>query len=151
MHRHVILAKTDADVNRRSIRFRRMQIPAIVLMIIVRVAPIVQADPYEVLVVGTAGADDVARIEEFKKDAEKFNSLQHKGYSDARPYFSVLNMANEQVYFVFGYRGDVQGVHRRNYPGTIENLQRMKHKGAPKYPHLHWLPVAEIRRLLTAP
>jgi hypothetical protein len=67
MHRHVILAKTDADVNRRSIRFRRMQIPAIVLMIIVRVAPIVQADPYEVLVVGTAGADDVARIEEFKK------------------------------------------------------------------------------------
>ena len=126
-----------------------MQIPSIVLMFIFVVATIVRADPYEVLVVDIAEANDVARIEEYKKDADKFNSLPSKGYSAARPYFNVLHMANEKVYFVFGFRGEVQGVHRRNYPGTIKNLRRMKYKGAQKYPRLHWLPVQEIRRLLT--
>ena len=119
------------------------------MMFFVLVVPIVQADPYEVLVVDIAGANEVAKIEEYKKDAEQFNSLQSKGYSAARPYFNVLHMANGQVYFVFGFKGEVQGVYRRNYPGTIENLNRMKHKGASKYPHMHWLPVAEIRKLLS--
>ena len=151
MHRNVIPFKTKTDQDRRSIRFRRMKIPSIVLIFIVSVAPMVQADPYEVLVVEIAGANDVERIEEFEKDAEKFNSLHHQGYSAARPYFNLLHMANEQVYFVFGYRGEVQGIHRRNYHGTEKNLRRMKHKGAQKYPHMHWLPVEEIRRLLTVP
>ena len=151
MRRNLILLKTETDRYRKSIRFRSMQILSIVLMFTVLVATMVRADSYEVLLVDIAKADDVARIEEYKKDAAKFNSLHNKGYSDARPYFSVLQMANEQVYFVFGYRGDVQGIHRRNYPGTIENLHRMKYKGSQKYPHMHWLPVAEIRRLLTVP
>ena len=125
--------------------------PSIALVFLFLIVPMVRADSYEVLMVDIAGANDVTRIAEFEKDAEKFNALHNKGYSDARPYFSVLQMANEQVYFVFGYRGDVQGIHRRNYPGTIENLRRMKYKGSQKYPHMHWLPVAEIRRLLTAP
>jgi hypothetical protein len=151
MHRNLIPVKTEKDRKRRLIRLRSMQIPSIVLMFILLVAPIARADPYEVLVVDIAGANDGARIEEFEIDAQKFNSLHNKGYSDARPYFSILQMANEQVYFVFGYRGEVQGIHRRNYPGTIENLHRMKHKGAPKYPNMRWLPVQEIRRLLAAP
>ena len=83
MHRNVIPFKTKTDQDRRSNRFRRMKIPSIVLMFIVSVAPIVQADPYEVLVVDIAGADDVERIEEFKKDAEKFNSLHNKGFTVA--------------------------------------------------------------------
>ena len=142
--------KTERNRNRKSIRFQCMQI-SIVLMFLLLIVTMVQADPYEVLVVDIAGADDVARIEEFEKDAAKFNSLQRRGYSSARPYFNVLKMADGQVYFVFGFKGDVQGVHRQNYPGTIENLCRMKHKGTPKYPFMHWLPVAEIRRLLSAP
>ncbi|MHC4458941.1 MAG: hypothetical protein ACYS0I_18020 [Planctomycetota bacterium] len=128
-----------------------MQILLVVTIFIVSVASIVQADPYEVLVVDIAGAKDVARIEEFRKDAEKLNSLHRQGYSAARPYFNLLYMASGQVYFVFGFRGEVQGIHRRNYPGTVENLSRMKHKGAQKYPHMHWLSVEEIRRLLTVP
>ena len=149
MHRNVIPLKTETDQNRRSNRFRHMQIPSMVLMFIVSVVPIVQADPYEVLVVDIAGANDVERIEEFEKDAEKFNSLHRQGHSAAKPYFNLLYMANGQVYFVFGFRGEVQGIHRRNYPGTVENLRRLKHKGVQKYPHMHWLPVEEIRRLLT--
>jgi hypothetical protein len=151
MYQNVIALKTKMDQDRRSIRFRRMQIPSIVLMFIVSFVPIVQADPYEVLVVDVAGANDVARIEEFKKDAEKFNSLHRKGYSAARPYFNLLHPANGQVYFVFGYRGEVQGIRRSNYPGTVENLRRMQHKGIQKYPHMHWLTVEEIRRLLPVP
>lgn len=151
MHRNGIPLRTETSQVRRSPRFQRIQIPTIVLMFIVLVAPIVRAEPYEVLVVDVAGANDVVRIEEYKKDAEKFNSLHRRGYAAARPYFNVLHMPNGQVYFVFGFRGEVQGVHRRNYPGTIENLRRLKHKGAQKYPSMHWLPVEEIRRLLTAP
>jgi hypothetical protein len=151
MRCNVIPLITEADQSRKSIRFRRMQFLSTVLMFILLVATIVRADPYEVLVVDIAETNDVARIEEFEKDAEKFNSLNRQGYSAARPYFNVLQMTNEKVYFVFGFRGEVQGIHRRNYPGTIENLRRMKYKGAPKYPRMHWLPVEEIRRLLTAP
>jgi len=55
----VIPLKTETDQSIRSIRFRRMQIPLIVLMFMVSVAPIVQAEPYEVLVVDIAGANDV--------------------------------------------------------------------------------------------
>ena len=128
-----------------------MQIPFFVFIFIVSFVPIIQAESYEVLVVDIAGANDIARIEEFKKDAEKFNSLHARGYSAARPYFNLLHMANGQVYFVFGFRGEVQGIHRLNYPGTVKYLRQMKHKGARKYPRLHWLPVEEIRRLLTAP
>ena len=151
MLRAAISLKKETDPNRKAIRFRRMQIPSIVLMLLLLIAPKVSADPYEVLVVDIAAADDIAKIEEFEKDAEKFNALPSKGYSAARPYFNVLHMPNGQVYFVFGFRGEVQGIHRRNYPGTIENLRRIKHKGAPKYPRMRWLPVAEIRRLLTVP
>ena len=60
-------------------------------------------------------------------------------------------MANRQVYFVFGFRGEVQGIYRRNYPEAEKNLRRMKHQGVQKYPNMHWLPVEEIRRLLTEP
>ena len=151
MHRNVILLKTETDQSKKSIRFRRVQFLSIILMFILLVATIVRADPYEVLVVDIAEANDVAKIEEFEKDAEKFNSLKRRGYTAARPYFNVLHMVNEQVYFVFGFRGEVQGIHRRNYPGTIENLRSMKYKGAQKYPHMHWLPVQEIRRLLAVP
>ena len=151
MRCNLIFAKTMIDRNNKAIRYWCKQILPIVLMFCALAAPMVRAEIYEVLVVDIAGANDAVKIEEYKKDAKKFNSLQSKGYSAARPYFSVLNMANGQVYFVFGFKGEVQGVHRRYYPGTIENLRRMIHKGAPKYPHMHWLPVAEIRRLLSAP
>jgi hypothetical protein len=151
MNRKGVSLKTKKDQRSELTRFQRMQIPSIVLMFIVSVVPIVQADPYEVLVVDITGAGDFERIKEFNRDAEKFNSLHQRGYSAARPYFNVLNMANGQVYFVFGFQGEVQGIHRRNYPGTEENLRRLKHKGVQKYPHTHWLSVEEIRRLLTLP
>ena len=151
MLRNVISLITETDQDRRSIRFRCMQILSVVLIFFVSVAPVVQAVAYEVLVVDIAGANDVARIQEFEKDAEKFNSLHHQGYSAAKPYFNLLHMANGQVYFVFGFRGEVQGIHRQNYPGTVKNLHSMKHEGGQKYPHMHWLPVEEIRRLLTVP
>ena len=146
---------TETVQDRRSIRFRCMQIPSVILsvilIIIVSVTPAVQADAYEVLVVDIAGADNVAKIKEFEKAAEQFNSLHSRGYSAAKPYFNLLHMANRQVYFVFGFRGEVQGIHRRNYPGTVKNLRRIKPKGIQKYPHMRWLPVEEIRRLLTVP
>ena len=151
MHRNLISLNTVTDRNRKPFHSRCVQILPIVLMFCALAAPMVRAEPYEVLVVDIAGENDAVKIEEYKKDAEQFNSLQSKGYSAARPYFNVLHMANGKVYFVFGYKDKVQGIHRRNYPGTIENLQRMKHKGAPKYPRIRWLPVAEIRRMLSAP
>lgn len=151
MHRILIQTDTDVARNRSSDCVCRMQILPIVLMFLVLVVPMVRAEAYEVLVVAIAGANEIEKIDEFEKVAAKFNSLPSKGYSSARPYFNVLHMANGQVYFVFGFKGDVQGVHRRNYPGTIENLHRMKHKGAPKYPQMHWLPVSKIRRMFTVP
>ena len=151
MHRNLISLETVTDRNKKTFHSRCVQILPIVLMFCVLAAPMVRAEPYEVLVVDIAGENDAVKIEEYKKDAEQFNSLQSKGYSAARPYFNVLHMANGKVYFVFGYKDKVQGIHRRNYPGTIENLQRMKHKGAPKYPRIHWLSVAEIRRMLRTP
>ncbi len=128
-----------------------MKIPSIVLIFILFFAPVVQADSYEVLVVDIAGAGDSSKIEEFEKDAGQLNALHRKGYPAAKPYFNVLRMADGQVYFLFGFRGDVQGVHRRNYPGTVNNLRRLKNNGVPKYPHMHWLPVEEIRGLLALP
>ena len=91
------------------------------------------------------------KTEEFEKAVAKFNALQHKGYLNAKPYFSVLRMTNGLVYFVFGFNGDVQGIHRENYPETVKNLRYLKNDGVRKYPNMHWLPVDEIRRLLVAP
>ena len=110
-----------------------------------------QADTFEVLVVGTAAEEDTLKIKEFEKDAEKLNGLHRRGYAAARPYFNVLRMSNGKVYLVFGFRGEVQGIHRRNYPATVKNLRRLEIDGKPKYPDMHWLPVAEIRRLLKKP
>ena len=110
-----------------------------------------QAEPYEVLVVDIAAADNNLKIEQFEKDAGQFNGLHRKGYSGARPYFNLLEMSNGKVFFVFGYRGPVQGIHRRNYPETVKNLRRLQIDGKPRYPEMHWLPVAEIRKLLKKP
>ncbi|MGD2187319.1 MAG: hypothetical protein PVI71_14405 [Desulfobacterales bacterium] len=151
MHRDGISFNTETDRDRKSVRFRCLQISSIALIFMVWVVPMVRADPYEVLVLDIAEANDAVKIEEFKKDAKRFNSLHRQGYSAAKPYFNLLHMADGKVYFVFGFRDEVQGIHRRNYPGTVENLRRMKHKGIQKYPRMRWLPVEEIRRLLTEP
>jgi hypothetical protein len=128
-----------------------MKISTIVLIFLVLFTAGVQAAAYEVLVVDIAVDGDRSKIEEFEKDARQFNGLHQRGYAAAKPYFNLLNMANGQVYFVFGFRGEVQGIHRQNYPGTVNNLRGLKNNGAPKYPDMHWLPVEEIRRMLTTP
>ena len=125
-----------------------MKIATISLILIVLFSVMVQADTYEVLVVDIAADGDSSKIEEFEKDAREFNGLHLKGHAAAKPYFNLLRMADGQVYFVFGFKGEVQGIYRHNYPGTVRNLQRLKINGAPKYPDMHWLPVSEIRRLL---
>ena len=91
------------------------------------------------------------KIEEFEKAVAKFTALQHKGYHTAKPYFNVLQMSNGQIYFVFGFKTKVQGIHRENYPGTVKNLRKLENNGVRKYPNMHWLPVDEIRKLLVAP
>jgi len=102
-------------------------------------------------VVDIAKTGNREKIEEFEKAAAKFNALQRQGYFAAKPYFNVLQMANGQVYFVFGFNGDVQGIYRQNYPKTEKNLRRLKTGGALKYPNMHWVPVEEIRRSMAAP
>lgn len=151
IRRTAIPLKTENGVGRRSLRYGHTSISIVLLILIMSIVSMAQAEPYEVLVVDIAGENDVVRIEQFKKDADTFNSLHRRGYPAARPFFNLLYMANGQVYFVFGFRGEVQGVHRRNYPGTVENLRRLKHKGAQKYPDMNWLPVEDIRRSLTLP
>ncbi len=128
-----------------------MKIPTIALMFMSLFTAMAQADPYEVLVVDIAEAGESSKIAEFEKDAGQLNGLHRRGYAAAKPYFNLLRLANGQVYFVFGFRGDVQGIHRHNYSGTVKNLERLKSNGSPKYPGMHWLPVAEIRRLVNAP
>lgn len=128
-----------------------MQIPALGLMLLFLFAAMAQADPYEVLVVDIAAPDAELKIKEFEKDARHFNGLHRKGYPAARPYFNLLEMNTGQIYFVFGYRGEVQGIRRQNYPATVKNLRRLKIDGKTKYPNMHWLPVADIRSLLKAP
>jgi hypothetical protein len=114
-------------------------------------APVLYATPYEVLVVDMAEIGNREKIENFEKAAAKFNALPYKGYFAAKPYFNVLRMANGQVYFVFGFKGEVQGVHRKNYPRTVKNLGRLKNDRTPKYPNMHWVSIEEIRRLLVVP
>ena len=108
----------------------------------------IHAFPYEVLVIDIAGESDTVKIREYEKDAKQFNELHLKGYPAAKPFFNVLQMANRQVYFVFGFRGQVRGINRSNYPNTIKNLQRMRRDGALKYPNLNWVSVEDIRLLL---
>lgn len=120
----------------------------IVLILVVFITATIEADTYEVLVVNIAAAGDSAKIAEFESDAKQLNGLHKRGYARAKPYFNLLRMANGEVYFVFGFRGEVQGIHRHNYSGTVKNLQRLKKNGNPKYPDMHWLPVAEIRKML---
>ena len=151
MHRNVDAGSTLSVHDRTPLCLRCVRILSIVLIFIAWAAPIVRAELYEVLVVGIAAADDGARIEEFEKDAANFNSLHRRGYSAAMPYFNLLHMADGRVFFVFGFRGKVRGIHRRNYPDTVKNLNSLRYKGVQKYPHIHWLPVEEIRRLLAAP
>ena len=81
-------------------------------------------------------------------NARQFNALHKQGHTSAKPYFNLLHMGNGQVYFVFGFRGQVQGIHRHNYPQTVQNLQSLRKNGDPKYPDMHWLPVEEIRKML---
>ena len=128
-----------------------MKIPSIISLCLLFFTPALFATPYEVLVVDIAKAGNLEKIEEFEKAAAKFNGLQHKGYFGAKPFFNVLRMANGRAYFVFGFKGQVQGIHRENYPGTLKNLRRLKNDGAQMYPNMHWVPVEEIRRLLVAP
>lgn len=128
-----------------------MKISMIALMLIALFTAMVEADAYEVLVVDIAADGDRLRIAEFEKDARQFNGLHRRGYAAAKPYFNLLRMTNGKVYFVFGFRGEVQGVHRHNYPQTVKNLRHLKDNGNPKYPDMHWLPVAEIRSILTIP
>ena len=128
-----------------------MKIPFIVSFCILIFTPVLYASPYEVLVVDIAEKGNRQKTEEFKKASTKFNALRHKGYFTAKPYFNVLQMSNGKVYFVFGFKDDVQGIHRENYPNTVKNLRHLKNDGAQKYPNMHWLPVEEIRRLLAGP
>ena len=114
-------------------------------------ATVLFATPYEVLVVDIAETGNREKIEGFKEDAVKFNALQQKGYSAAKPYFNVLQMANGRTYFVFGFKDQVQGVHPENYPGTFRNLRRLKNEGAQMYPNMRWVSVEKIRRLMVAP
>jgi len=109
------------------------------------------ASPYEVLVVDIAKREETEKIEEYEQYARQFNALHRKGYLTAKSYFNVLDMVNGQVYFVFGFRGTVQGIHRENYHRTVKNLGRLKNGGAPKYPNMHWVPVDEIRKRLAEP
>jgi hypothetical protein len=110
-----------------------------------------QAEAYEVLVIDIAANGDRSKIAGFEKDAGRFNDLHRRGYSTAKPYFNLLQMASGQVYFVFGFIGEIQGIHRQNYPGTVKNLRSLKKHGAPKYPNMRWLPVEEIRKLINTP
>jgi hypothetical protein len=109
------------------------------------------ASPYEVLVVGIAKQDEVEKILEYEEDAREFNALHREGYLAAKPYFDVLHMTDGQVYFVFGFRGAVQGIHRENYHRTVKNLRRLKNGSVPKYPNMIWVPVEEIRRRMAEP
>ena len=135
----------------RPARVRHMKIAFLVSFCFLIFPPVLYATQYEVLVVDIADLGNRAKTEEFEKAVAKFNALQHKGYFTAKPYFNVLRMTNGLVYFVFGFNGDVQGIHRENYPGTLKNLRYLKNDGVRKYPNMHWLPVDEIRRLLVAP
>ena len=123
---------------------------AIALFMTVTVSAVPAAGTYEVLVVDIAAAGDSSKITEFEKDAKQFNDLHKRGYTNAKPYFNLLRMANGQVYFVFGFRGEVQGLHPHNYPRTVQNLRSLRKNGDPKYPDMHWLPVEEIRKMLTS-
>jgi hypothetical protein len=147
----VFARRPPTDRGIRPIHRRRVRLMIIVMIFIACAEPAVRAEPYEVLVVGVAAADELGKIEEFKKDAADFNSLHRRGYSAAKPYFNLLHMADGRVYFVFGFRNKVQGLHRRDYPGTVKNLRRIVQNGVQKYPRIHWVPVDEIRKLLTGP
>lgn len=103
------------------------------------------------LVVDIAKRDEIEKIEEYEQYAIQFNALRGKGYLAAKSYFNVLDMVNGQVYFVFGFRDSVQGVHRENYHRTVKNLGRLKKDGVPKYPNMHWVPVEEIRKRMAEP
>jgi len=128
-----------------------MKIPTIGLMFVLFATTLAKAEVYEVLVVASAEAGDNLRIAEFEKDVRQFNGLQHRGYTAAKPYFNVLHLPSGEVYFVFGFRDEVQGIRRRYYTRTIKNLQRLKSNGEPRYPGMRWVPVADIRQLLNGP
>ena len=131
--------------------YRFMKIPVIIGFCALIIVPVFSATPYEVLVVDVTGASNREKIDEFEKAAAEFNALQSKGYSAAKPYFNVLHMSDGRTYFVFGFKNQVQGIHRENYHRTVKNLRRLKYGGGQKYPDMHWVPVEKIRKLLVVP
>ncbi len=120
-----------------------------ILTVALLVTSSIHAFPYEVLLIDIAEGSDREKIREYEKDARQFNELHLKGYPATKPFFNVLQMANRQVYFVFGYRGQVQGINRNNYSNTEKNLRRMRRNGDLKYPNFNWVAVEEIRLLAT--
>jgi hypothetical protein len=128
-----------------------MKMPIIISLCFIIIAPAFSATPYEVLVVDVARTGNRGKNEEFEKATAEFNALQSKGYSAAKPYFNVLYMSDGRTYFVFGFKDQVQGIHRENYRRTVKYLRRLKHGGHQKYPDMQWVPVEKIRKLLVAP
>jgi hypothetical protein len=128
-----------------------MKIPIIIGFCAIIIAPVFSASAYEVLVVDVTKTGNREKIGEFEKAAAEFNALQSKGYSAAKPYFNVLAMSDGRTYFVFGFKDQVQGIHRENYRRTLKNLRRLKYGGRQKYPDMQWVPVEKIRKLLIAP
>ena len=126
----------------------RMKMKLLILTLMLFSSSLVHAINYEVLVVGIAAASDEAKVKAFVADAERLNGLHRKGYVTAKPYFNVLRMTNEQVYFVFGFRDKVQGIVRSKYNNTVKNLRKIRKNSALQYPTPYWVPVEEIRRLL---
>lgn len=128
-----------------------MKILTITIIGIFLFTVLVQGEGCEVLLVDIAAKGDSSKIAKFKKDVGQFNDLHRRGYAAAKPYFNLLHLASGQVYFVFGFTGEIQGIHRQNYLGTVNNLRSLKKYGAPKYPDMRWLPVEEIRNLINTP
>lgn len=71
---------------------RPMKIAFLVSFCFLIFPPVLYATQYEVLVVDIADLGNREKTEEFEKAVAKFNALQHKGYLNAKPYFSVLRI-----------------------------------------------------------
>ena len=73
-------------------RVRHMKIASLVSFCFLIFPPVLYATQYEVLVVDIANKGNQEKTEEFEKAVAKFNTLQHKGYFTAKPYFNFLRI-----------------------------------------------------------
>ena len=112
-------------------------------------ARLICAQEYHVIRICTAAAADARACAHLDHCCERLNGLHHE-FPTAVPYYSVVTVAGGERWLVFGWRDEVAGLIRDEFPTTLQNLIEAEEQGQRCFPDACWINVAELRACLLA-